>query len=88
MLLTAKDTLLDKGTMNWNAGLSLGQGEVIRAGGNNLEEHVRTLKVLGLIGSIPAVLADLRRLNLDDAPTGSVPAGLVALANLRFLVTT
>ncbi len=87
ILLTARDTLAEEGSLNWSADLAMNswQGVTVERA-ESLYLKLLMLTDAGLTGTIPASfggLKDLRRLDLDENElTGGIPAALGGMTNL------
>lgn len=88
-LLTARDTLVGTGTLNWSANAPVTTWDGVTVGGSPLRVTELYLPGKGLTGEIPAGLGDLSDLQeLDltgDQLTGTIPVELGQLANLTIL---
>ena len=85
-LLSARGTLDTRGSLNWSAGLPIGQWDGVSLGGTPQRVTELYLHDSGLTGEIPSELSrlsNLLRLNVtNNELTGGIPAELGRLANL------
>ena len=91
-LLAARDTLAGTGSLDWSAGVPIGQWDGVGLGGTPKRVARLNLSARQLTGEIPVELGDLANLDtlgLDyNRLTGGIPPELGHLPNLFWLLLT